>query len=64
MKGEIATGLALILLGIGLVLITPFILIWSINGLFALAIQYTWTNWFYAFVIVCLVRGNLTSNSK
>jgi hypothetical protein len=59
-----STALGIILLGIGLVLITPFILIWSINGLFSLAIQYTWTNWFYAFVIMCLVRGNVKSNSK
>jgi hypothetical protein len=61
---RISTALGVILLGIGLLLFTPFLLIWAVNGLFGLTIQYTWMNWFYAFVIMCLLRGNVTSNSK
>jgi len=64
MKTEISIGLGIILLGFGLLLITPFFLIWAVNGLFALTIQYTWTNWLYAFVIMILLRGNISSNSK
>ena len=61
MKGEITLGLGVILLAIGLLLITPFFLIWALNGLFALAIQYTWTNWLYAFVIMVLLRGSVNT---
>ena len=57
-NSQIVLGIGVILLAIGLILITPFLLIWSVNGLFALTIQYTWTNWFYALVIMLLVRGS------
>jgi hypothetical protein len=55
------TALGIILIGIGLVLITPFILIWAINGLFNLDIAYNWMNWFYSLVIIFLLKGNLYS---
>lgn len=55
------TGLGLILVGIGFLLITPFLLIWSVNGLFSLTIPFTWTNWFYAFIIMILLRGSVSS---
>jgi hypothetical protein len=58
------TALAIILLGIGFILFTPFLLIWSVNGLFGLMIQYTWANWFYALVIMVLLRGSVNHNSK
>ena len=61
---QVINGIAVILLAIGIVLITPFLLIWSVNGLFSLSIQYTWMNWFYAFVIMVLLRGNVNHNSK
>jgi hypothetical protein len=57
-NSQIVLGIGVILLAIGLLLITPFLLIWSVNGLFSLTIQYTWTNWFYALVIMLLVRGS------
>ena len=60
---QVINGIAVILLAIGLVLITPFLLIWAINGLFGLTIQYTWMNWFYAFVLMCLLRGSATYKS-
>jgi len=53
-------GLGLILIVIGLLLITPFLLIWSVNGLFSLTIPFTWTNWFYAFIIMLLLRGSVS----
>jgi hypothetical protein len=55
------TALGIILVGIGLLLITPFILIWAINGLFNLDIAYDWMNWFYSLVIIFLLKGNLYS---
>lgn len=61
MKNEITLGVGLILVGIGFLLITPFLLIWSVNGLFSLTIPFTWTNWFYAFIIMILLRGNVSS---
>jgi hypothetical protein len=57
---QIVLGIGVILLAIGLILFTPFLLIWSVNGLFSLTIQYTWSNWLYAFVIMLLVRGSAT----
>jgi ABC-type antimicrobial peptide transport system permease subunit len=57
---QIVLGIGVILLAIGLLLITPFLLIWSVNGLFSLTIQYTWSNWLYALVIMLLVRGSAT----
>lgn len=61
---NLTTGLAVILLVIGFILFIPFLLIWSINGLFGLMIQYTWANWFYALVIMFLIRCIANNNSK
>jgi len=61
---NLTTALAVILLAIGFMLLTPFLLIWSVNGLFSLTIQYTWANWFYALVIMVLMRGSANYNSK
>jgi len=55
------TALGIILIGIGLVLITPFLFLWAINGLFNLDIAYDWMNWFYSLVIIFLLKGNLYS---
>jgi hypothetical protein len=63
-NSQIVLGVGVILLAIGIVLITPFLLIWSVNGLFSLSIQYTWMNWFYAFVIMVLLRGSASYKSK
>jgi hypothetical protein len=52
------TALGIFLIGIGLILIIPYILIWAINGLFGSMIAYTWTNWFYSLVIILLFRIN------
>jgi len=63
-NSPIVLGIGIILFAIGLILITPFLLIWSVNGLFSLTIQYTWTNWLYAFVIMLLVRGSASYTKK
>lgn len=60
-KTEITMGIGVILLGIGILLIVPFILMWAINGLFSLHIEYTWTNWLYAIVILTILRGGIQS---
>lgn len=59
-----STALAVILLAIGYILFIPFLLIWSVNGLFCLTLQYTWTNWFYALIIMILIRGSAKYDSK
>jgi hypothetical protein len=59
-----SSALAVILIGIGIFLFVPFLLIWSINGLFAMTLAYTWTNWFYALIIMVLLRGSVNNNSK
>ena len=63
-NSQIVLGVGVILLAIGIVLITPFLLIWSVNGLFSLSIQYTWMNWLYAFVLMILLRGSASYKSK
>jgi hypothetical protein len=63
-NSQIVLGVGVILLAIGLMLFTPFLLIWSVNGLFSLSIQYTWMNWFYAFVLMVLLRGSASYKSK
>ena len=61
---RISTAVAVILLAIGFILFIPFLLIWSVNGLFGLMIQYTWANWFYALVIILLMRGKYSAKHK
>jgi len=63
-NSQIVLGIGVILLAIGIILITPFLLIWSVNGLFSLSIQYTWMNWFYALVLMVLLRGSASYKSK
>lgn len=63
-NSQIVLGVGVILLAIGIILITPFLLIWSVNGLFSLSIQYTWMNWFYALVLMVLLRGSASYKSK
>lgn len=59
-----SSAIAVILLSIGFILFIPFLLIWAINGLFCLTLEYTWTNWFYALIIMILMRGSASYNSK
>jgi hypothetical protein len=58
-KTEIIMGIGVILLAIGILLIVPFILLWAINGLFSIHIEYTWMNWFYTIVILTILRGGI-----
>ena len=58
------TALGIVLVGIGVILICPFVLIYAINGLFTMAIPYTWSNWFYVFLIIIILRGSISSSSK
>lgn len=55
----IFTGIGIILVGIGLILIIPFIVIWAMNGLFTLHIQYTWTNWLYMVIIMGAFKASV-----
>lgn len=40
-----------------LLALSPFALIWAVNGLFGLNIAYTFINWCYAFVIIVMLRA-------
>jgi hypothetical protein len=57
----IFTGIGIILVGIGLILIIPFIVLWAINGLFSLHIQYTWMNWLYIVIIMGALKAHVSS---
>lgn len=37
----------------------PFILIWAINGLFHLNLEYTLHNWFYLAIVFLMFRGRI-----
>lgn len=57
----IFTGIGIILVGIGLILIIPFIVLWAINGLFSLHIEYTWMNWLYIAIIMVALKAHVSS---
>ena len=58
----IFTGIGIILVGIGLILIIPFIVLWALNGLFTLHIQYTWMNWLYMVIIMGALKGSISKS--
>ena len=49
----------LIILIILAYLIMPFVLIWSVNTLFAVGIKYTASTWFAALMLGMFLSGNL-----
>ena len=56
---SVLTIIGLIIFILGILLFFPFIIIWSLNTLFALAIPYTIKTWF-----AMLILANLFSSSK
>ena len=53
----------LILFVIGLIVLIPFGLIWSVNTLFNLSILYTFKNWLASMVLIILL-GNTKDSIK
>lgn len=54
-------GLFLLILYISL---GPFLLIWSLNNLFALNILYTFNNWLSAYILIAILSMSLGSNQS
>jgi glucan phosphoethanolaminetransferase (alkaline phosphatase superfamily) len=59
-------GIALaIVLGVGLIILGPLVIIWSLNILFPiLAIPYSWKTWVAVFVIVSALNARITLNNN
>jgi len=44
--------------------IGPFVLIWTLNTLFSMQIEYTWPNLVAAFCLGMFARGNINFNKE
>ncbi len=42
---------------IGLIILIPFVLIWSISQLWGLHLEYSFINWLAAFLLIFLLNG-------
>lgn len=47
-----------------LIALVPLGYIWSLNTLFAMGIEFTWTNWLAMFVLNVLVGGTVGASSR
>ena len=54
----------LVLLFVGLIVVAPFITIWSLNTLFALDIAYTLTTWLAIFWLSSVTFGNIVNTIR
>jgi hypothetical protein len=52
-------GLIIVFIGVG-----PLLTIWSLNTLFGLAIEYTWSTWAASFILDAVVGGNIIRSSS
>ena len=50
-------GLLIIVAIIGLLILLPFVLIWSISQLWGLHLEYSFINWLAAFLLISLLNG-------
>lgn len=59
-----ATNIVILLvLAVFMILVGPFVMIWSLNTLFpVLAIPYSFETWLAAFAIPALLKSNVTVN--
>jgi hypothetical protein len=64
MKGAVFAGLSLVLLIIVLIIFGPFLLIWSLNTLFGLAIPFTFKTWFASLILGAAVKGGASASSS
>jgi hypothetical protein len=57
------TGIiALILLILVYIVISPFVLLWAINGLFHTGLEYSFMNYCYILIILVFLRGSLVKS--
>ena len=58
------TAVFLIFVAVCLIILTPFALIWAVNTLFGLAIEYGFYQWLAAFILAGAVKANVSVNNK
>ena len=51
MTKDVAVGFAIVALIVAIVVFGPLLIIWSLNTLFALSIEYSLSTWFAALVL-------------
>jgi hypothetical protein len=51
MTNGVVVGFAIIALIVGIIIFGPLLIIWSLNTLFALSIEYSLSTWFAALVL-------------
>jgi hypothetical protein len=57
------TGIiAFILLILVYIVISPFVLLWAINGLFNTGLEYSFMNYCYTLIILIFLRGSLVKS--
>ena len=64
MKNNTTIAMFLILVAIVAIIFGPLALIWSINTLFGLTIEYGFLQWLAAFVLAGAVKANVNVNKS
>ena len=49
--------LIILLVALFFIVVGPFIIIWAINTLFSLNIEYSWTNWLCVLILNAVLNG-------
>lgn len=49
--------LIILLVSLFFIVVGPFIIIWAINTLFSLNIEYSWTNWLCVLILNAVLNG-------
>lgn len=55
---------SLIVVGLLVMALTPLLLIWAINTLFATSIAFTFFNWLAALVIIIIFSARVSTNNN
>lgn len=62
--GLVFAGAALVLFIIALIIFGPFLLIWSMNTLFGLAIPFTFKTWLASLILGATVKGTALATTN
>jgi hypothetical protein len=62
-KGNIVISLLLIVFGIGMVVLIPFIFIFALR-LLGLGVEYGWSSWFGALILLSLISAGSSRKDK
>lgn len=57
-------ALVYLVLIIALIVLVPLAIIWSLNTLFSLNIEYIWQAWVAVFILLFVFRGNASYSSS